>query len=301
MKCLFATLFALLASGALQAVGTPITYQGTLDDGGVPANGSYDFQFELKFGNGSSVTPALLREDVNVVGGLFTVQLDFGNAFSGTDRLLGISVRPGASSGSFISLSPDVALNATPHALFSNDASFADSAGIASDVTDFAIDAIDINTGAVTNEKIAASAVTATKIADNAIVSSHIANGSIAATDIATDAVSASEISADAVGPSELGDNSVGIDNLIGGQFFGATIGGVALNAHSCGTFDISFGNGFVAGDMVVANIAGTLPSNMMLTALGVPTTGTVRFRICNAGTTAQSFTSLPLNVISIR
>lgn len=291
----------LLVSGALQAVGTPITYQGTLDDGGAPANGSYDFQFQLKFSNGNNVVAAIVREDVNVVGGLFTTQLDFGNSFSGTDRLLGISVRPGASSGAFTALTPDVAVNATPYAIFSNGADFADTAGLADDVIDFAIDEIDINDGAVTSPKIAADAITASKIADNAIISANIVNGAITATDIAADAVTASEIAANAVAGSELADNSVGIDNVIGGQNFGAVLGGVSLFANSCGTLDITFGGGFQQGDFVMVNVAGTLPSNMMIAALGVPSDDVVRLRICNNGTTTQSFASMPLNVISIR
>jgi hypothetical protein len=301
MNRLLMALCALLVGTTVHAVGTPITYQGTLEDGGVPANGSYDFQFQLKFSNGSNNGAALVREDVNVVGGLFSAQLDFGNSFSGTDRLLAISVRPGASSGAFTLLTPDVALTATPYALFSNDAEFADTAGLADDVIDFAIDDIDINSGAVTTDKLAADAVTASKLANNAVLTANIVDGSIAAADIASNAVTASEIAADAVAASELANNSVAVDNLIGGQNFGGVLGGVALNANSCATFDITFGGGFVAGDLVVLNVAGTLPSNMMIAALGVPVDDVVRIRVCNNGTTSQSFASMPLNVISIR
>jgi hypothetical protein len=301
MNRLLIAVSTLLVSGTLQAIGTPITYQGTLDDGGVPANGSYDFQFQLKFGNGTNAGTAIVREDVNVVGGLFSALLDFGNAFPGTDRLLGISVRPGASSGAFTALTPDLAVNATPYALFSNDAAFADTAGLADDVIDFAIDDIDINTGAVTSEKIAADAVTASKLANNSVLTANIVDGSIAAADIASNAVTASEIAADAVAASELANNSVGVDNLIGGQNFGGVLGAVSLNGNSCATFDIAFGGGFEAGDLVLVNVAGTLPSHMMISALGVPSDDVVRLRICNNGTAAQSFPSLPLNVISIR
>jgi hypothetical protein len=301
MNRLLIAVSTLLVSGSLQAVGTPITYQGTLEDGGMPANGSYDFQFQLKFGNGSNAAAAIVREDVNVADGLFTTQLDFGNNFSGTDRLLGIGVRPGASSGAFTALTPDVAVTATPYALFSNTADFADAAGVANDVIDFAIDDVDINTDAVTTDKIAADAVTASKLANNSVFSANIVDGSIAAADIASNAVTASEIAADAVAASELANNSVGVDNLIGGQFFNAVIGGVTLNANGCATFDIAFGGGFLAGDLVLVNVAGTLPSHMMIAALGVPSDGIVRLRICNNGTTTQSFSSLPLNVISIR
>ena len=261
MKRIVIVLLALLISGAAHAVETTITYQGTLDDGGVPANGSYDFSFQLRNIGGGAVTAAVVREDVAVVGGLFTVPLNFGNSFPGADRLLGISVRPGASSGAFTALSPDVILRAAPYALYSNEADYAEFAGLALNVADNSVDAVDINTNAVTSDKIAA----------------------------------------DAVGSSELANNSVGIDNLIGAQFFNAVIGGVSLSGNDCGTFDIPMGGGFEVSDIVIVNVAGTLPSNMTIAALGVPTNGTVRFRICNHGTTTQSFTSMPLNVISIR
>src|SRR5688572_9239891 len=81
-----------------QAQGTSFTYQGRLTDGGGPAGGAYDFQivlFDAPVG-GSQVGPIVVREDVDVAGGLFTVPLDFGSVFSGNGRWLEIGVRPGA-------------------------------------------------------------------------------------------------------------------------------------------------------------------------------------------------------------
>jgi hypothetical protein len=102
-----------------QALGTAFTYQGRLTDGGSPANGEYDFQFELYNGNdGSDVGRPISKENVSVTEGLFTVELDFGDVFDGTPLLLGISVRPGSSSGTYTTLSPRQWLTPAPYALY---------------------------------------------------------------------------------------------------------------------------------------------------------------------------------------
>jgi hypothetical protein len=109
-------------------VGSAFTYQGKLSDGGAPANGVYDFQFELRAapdGGGASV-PVLL-EDVAVTNGLFTVQLDFGtNAFNAGARWLEIGVRAGASAGGFTGLLPRQPITAAPVAQHALNAAVAD-------------------------------------------------------------------------------------------------------------------------------------------------------------------------------
>jgi hypothetical protein len=113
----------LLAAAAGQAapLGTAFSYQGRLDAGGGAASGTYDFQFILYDADvgGSQVGPLLLRDDVAVAAGLFTVPLDFGSVFDGNARYLEIGVRPGASSGAYDILSPRQELTTAPHALFS--------------------------------------------------------------------------------------------------------------------------------------------------------------------------------------
>lgn len=170
-------LAALLAfSPQVFAVAPPFTFQGSLEDGGAPANGSYDLQFVVKNTSGQAQTTPLAIEDVSVVGGVFTVTLDFGEiVFNGSDRKLGVSVRPGTSSGTFVPLSPDLPMNATPYALTTNSALTAD---IANDVTDNAIDSIDINVAAVTTEKLHDDAVTADKLASNSVSIASFTGGS---------------------------------------------------------------------------------------------------------------------------
>jgi hypothetical protein len=109
------------AAHAQTPQGTGFTYQGRLSEGAAPASGAYDFQFVLYDAatGGSQVGPALVREDVAVTSGLFTVVLDFGPVFAGNLRFLDVAVRPGASTGAFVPLTPRQDLTSTPAALFS--------------------------------------------------------------------------------------------------------------------------------------------------------------------------------------
>lgn len=140
-------LLSMLAAQAM-ALGTAFTYQGSLDDAGQPANGSYDLQFALQTQAGVTISTPLTYEDVQVVDGIFTVFLDFGTAITDADFQLQIGVRPGASAGSFTTLSPPTRIAPAPQA------------------------------------QIAAVAVEAVSVAPNSISSASVADGSIAASDI---------------------------------------------------------------------------------------------------------------------
>lgn len=112
---------ALSAVAAAQVpVGTGFTYQGRLTDAGVPANGTYDFEFRLRTlpVSGLPFGPVTVN-DVNVQDGLFTVQLDFAATnFTGQGRWLEVSVRPGNSGGAYTTLSPLQELTPVPYALY---------------------------------------------------------------------------------------------------------------------------------------------------------------------------------------
>jgi hypothetical protein len=108
------------ASDVQEAVGTAFTYQGYLDDGGIPATGSYDMQFLLydALAAGSQVGVTISVDDNPVIDGQFSANLDFGqSAFGSGRRFLQIAVRPGSSSGSYTTLSPRQELTAAPYAL----------------------------------------------------------------------------------------------------------------------------------------------------------------------------------------
>ncbi|NJN82053.1 MAG: hypothetical protein HC802_07065 [Caldilineaceae bacterium] len=72
-------------------IGTAFTYQGTLNDNGSPANGSYDFQFILYEASrgGAQVGPTVDVDDVDVQDGRFTTRLDFGNVVQRTRSVAG--------------------------------------------------------------------------------------------------------------------------------------------------------------------------------------------------------------------
>ncbi|MCB1629681.1 MAG: hypothetical protein KDI51_00715 [Xanthomonadales bacterium] len=113
-------LTAALGSGRVLAVlPTAISYQGSLSDLGNPAQGPYDLQFQLYDApaGGSAITGLVNAADVPVQGGVFTVELDFGAAFDGSERWLQIGVRRGAETGAYTLLQPRQALTATPYAL----------------------------------------------------------------------------------------------------------------------------------------------------------------------------------------
>jgi hypothetical protein len=119
---LIASTVALLLSAAAataRPTETAFTYQGRLTDGGSPASGSYDFMFRLYNSASASIVLAgpVTVEDVPVANGLFTAKIDLGDVFDGGDRWLQISVRPGASTGSFTVLSPRQQLTPCPNAI----------------------------------------------------------------------------------------------------------------------------------------------------------------------------------------
>lgn len=99
------------------------TYQGSLDSGGAPANGSYDLQFKLFNSLSVQVGSTTCADNVSVVDGLFTVQLDFGvDVFNGEARSLEVGVRSDNVSGNcavgvYTTLAARQPLTAAPYAL----------------------------------------------------------------------------------------------------------------------------------------------------------------------------------------
>jgi trimeric autotransporter adhesin len=98
--------------------GTAFTYQGRLNDNGTPATGRYDLRFILYDADpgGSQQGPVLTNSAVAVTGGLFTVTLDFGQSFPGTDRWVELAVRTNGGAA-FATLSPRQKITAAPYAI----------------------------------------------------------------------------------------------------------------------------------------------------------------------------------------
>ena len=101
-------------------LGTAFTYQGKLEQAGVPLDGTADLEFRL-FGaasGGAQIGSTQTVSNVTIADGLFTASLNFGaTAFNGDARWLEIAVRSPAGSGAFTTLTPRQPLTATPYAL----------------------------------------------------------------------------------------------------------------------------------------------------------------------------------------
>ena len=111
------------------SMGTAFTYQGRLVDANSPAEGLYDFEFEVYDDpdTGSQQGSTVDVNDLDVIDGYFTVQLDFGddpNIFKGDARWLKVAVRPGESSDprDFVTLSPRQELTPTPYSIYARTA-----------------------------------------------------------------------------------------------------------------------------------------------------------------------------------
>src|SRR5512141_2371146 len=72
---------------------TAFTYQGQLNAGGTYPTGSYQFTFTLYDApSGGAIVAGPLQQNILVINGLFTTDLDFGQIFSGTQYWLDIKV-----------------------------------------------------------------------------------------------------------------------------------------------------------------------------------------------------------------
>ena len=105
-------------SPALAQESTAFTYQGQLHDGSTNANGAYTMIFTLYSApTGGNQIGGSSTNQLTLVNGLFTVNLDFGNVFDGTARWLDITVTNG---GVTQTLTPRVQLLPAPYAQFAN-------------------------------------------------------------------------------------------------------------------------------------------------------------------------------------
>ena len=96
---------------------TAFSYQGYLEDGGAPADGSYAFRFRLyDASKAGSQVGADVKQTLNVADGIFTTLLDFGSVFDGQALWLQVAVDP-AGSGSYTDLNERQRLLPVPYAM----------------------------------------------------------------------------------------------------------------------------------------------------------------------------------------
>jgi hypothetical protein len=124
--CLFLLLLAAMAS----AQGNGFSFQGRLNDGTNPANGSYDLQFKLydAVTGGNQIGTMVDRPNTVLANGVFSVVLDFGaSAFNNPASIfIEIAVRPNGSPNAYTILGPRQQLTVVPYAVRATNATNAD-------------------------------------------------------------------------------------------------------------------------------------------------------------------------------
>lgn len=115
---------ATILSSRAWAQQTAFTYQGSLTDGGAPASGLYDFQFQLDAdAAGTTNLFTFATNGIAVSNGVFTTLVDFGpGSFYGSNYWLQLGVRTNGAT-TFVEVNPLQPLTPTPHALFADSAS----------------------------------------------------------------------------------------------------------------------------------------------------------------------------------
>ncbi len=131
-KLIFIFVLALLVPAAAAAQGTGFNFQGRLNDGTNPANGSYDLQFRLydTIAGGTQIGAVVSRPATTLSNGVFSVTLDFGaTAFNNPNSIfIEISVKPNGSTVAYTILGPRQQLTVVPFAVRAANATNADNA-----------------------------------------------------------------------------------------------------------------------------------------------------------------------------
>ena len=117
--CLTSCILALfaIATAAHATAGTAFTYQGYLTDAGQPFDGVADIQFRVFAvqSGGTRLGPILTFNQLEIIGGYFVADLDFGpGIFDGADRWLMLTVNG-------VNLSPRQPILAAPYSLYALD------------------------------------------------------------------------------------------------------------------------------------------------------------------------------------
>jgi hypothetical protein len=200
---------------------TAFTYQGRLTDGSnsMPS-GAYLMKFTLHSadtGAGNQVGTDAINTNVSVVGGVFSVQLDFGSVFPGANRWLEVSVKK-AEDAEYTTLTPRQQIASVPYSVRSLSATSTDSLSSA------CLGCVaDSNINTVTGSKVTGSVANANNAntANSAVTAETATNATNAVNALtATTATTASSVSASA------GDSVVSAVNASGAAVTTAHVAG---------------------------------------------------------------------------
>jgi hypothetical protein len=120
-----------LNTEALTAYDAGFTHQGPLTDNGAPANGLYDFRFEL-LAEGGIVGAEYVADNVQVTNGLFatTVAITGSGMWNGQQRFLRVAARADGETD-FVIIGEPSAIQPAPYAYHARQAASATQADVA--------------------------------------------------------------------------------------------------------------------------------------------------------------------------
>lgn len=141
-------LFFVTPIGFAAPLGSAFTFQGELQDAGLTADGSYDFEFEpFDAATGGNSLSLSANQTLTLQDGIFSTLLDFGDTpFTGEAVWLEVRVRQ-SGIGSFIVLSPRQQITSAPYALHAQFVGLG--AVTSSEIADGSVQSIDLAPGAI--------------------------------------------------------------------------------------------------------------------------------------------------------
>lgn len=130
-KLIIAILISMSIAVGTAAQTSSFVYQGKLQDGGIAANGTYQFEFRLfdSASGGNQIGSTVSNDSATVTNGVFAVDLDFGAAsFGGAARYLDIAVRLNGSGQPYTLMTPRQQVTSAPYAVRSMNSNQANTA-----------------------------------------------------------------------------------------------------------------------------------------------------------------------------
>lgn len=151
-----------LAASAMAQSPTAFTYQAEIAESGAAASGLYDFQFLLfdAATDGNQLGTTICIDNLTVIDGRFTAELDFGNFFAAPGRHLEISLRPDTGEScsnlsGFITLGPRQKVTAAPLSIFASQAAVATTAqSLNGQPADFYTSASNLGSGTLSDARL---------------------------------------------------------------------------------------------------------------------------------------------------